>query len=294
MKKLLILLLAVLSAYVARAQVEVNLDEEFFSLPEEVTDAYLDSISVQKTAVNNYWMVGAFGGAAFQYGYFNPVRYVLWQVQYPVYGFSFIRYFTMFGKFPNMGLEIGAQQDYEGYEFKRIKETGSIFTESGAYKAMMSVPEAFMLSHFHFDIGDHFKLMAKVGIYGGYRRSITRIPEESYAQSKTFLEHEHSFQDYDRRWTYGLKGGLGFGVMFDPFEIHAILHIKWGWGSFWDPDYTSPYYYRFGYPLDSGLTIGIYYQLTPRHGHSRSQLRKMAKRIVEQEYNQQNYEDTSR
>ena len=150
MKKLLLILLAVFSAYVARAQVEVDLDEEFFTLPSEVTDAYLDSITVKKTAVNNYWMAGAFGGAALPYGYFNPVRYVRWQVKYPVYGFSVIRYFTMFGRFPNMGLEVGAQLDYEGYEFKRSKETGNIFTESGAYKALMSVPEAFMLSSARF------------------------------------------------------------------------------------------------------------------------------------------------
>lgn len=286
MKKLLTVFLAVFcAAMVSRAQVngEVNLDEEFFTLPQEVTDAYLDSVTVKQSAPNNYWMAGIYGGAAFEYGLFNPVRYVRWSVQYPVYGFSVIRYYTMFGRFPNMGLEMGAQQNYEGYEFKRSKETGNIFTESGAYKIMMSVPEVFMLSHFHFDVGDHFKMMLKVGIYGGYRRSITRIPEESYAQSKTFLEYEHAFRDYDRRWSYGVKAGAGFGLVFDPIEIHVMINGKWGWSSFWKPNYISPYYYRFGYPLDAGLTIGLYYQLTPRHGHTRAQLRKMARQIVEQE-----------
>lgn len=284
MKKLLLVLLAGFSAAtVALAQVEVNLDEEFFTLPSEVTDSYLDSVSVKTTAPNNYWMVGVYGGATAEYGFFNPVRYVRWQIQYPTYGFSIIRYYTMFGLFPNMGFEMGAQMNYEGYEFKRSKETGNIFTESGAYKAMITVPEVFMLSHFHFDVGDHFKLMAKVGIYGGYRTSITRIPEEDYAQSKVFLEYEHAFQDYDKRWSYGVKGGVGFGLMFDPIEIHVTVHAKWGWSSFWQPDYNSPYYYRFGYPLDTGLSIGLYYQLTPRHGHSRAQLRKMARQIVEQE-----------
>lgn len=288
-RKLLLILLAVFSAAAVRAQVvegektTINLEEEFFTLPSEITDSFLDTVSVKATAPNDYWMAGVYGGVSLQYGYFNPTRFVRWQMQYPVYGFSIIRYYTMFGLFHNMGFEIGAQQNYEGYEFKRSKETGNIFTETGAYKALITVPEVFLLSHFHYDIGDHFKLMAKVGIYGGYRTAITRIPEESYAETGTFLKYEHAFRDYDIRWSYGVKGGLGFGLMFDPVELHVIAHVKWGWSSFWKPDYTSPYYYRFGYPLDMGVTFGLYYQLTPRHGHSRGQLKKMARQIVEQE-----------
>ena len=59
--------------------------------------------------------------------------------------------------------------------------------------------------------------------------------------------------DYDLRLSYGLHGGVGFGVVVSPFEFHVNAQIKWGWGSFWKPDYTSPYYYRFGYPLDGGV-----------------------------------------
>ena len=288
MKRLFALLAALLAAFslsYAQEDDKINLDEEFFSLPSQVTDAYLDTVSLKVAKPNNYWMVGVYGGAAFQYGFFNPVRYVRWQIQYPVYGFSLIRYYTMFGMFPNMGLEIGAQQNYEGYEFKRIKETGSIFTESGAYKALITVPEIYMLTHLHLDVGDHFKLLAKVGLYGGYRTAITRIPEETYAESQSFQNYEHAFKDYDRRISYGLKGGLGFGLMFDPFELHVTVHVKWGWSPYWNPDYYSAYYYRFGYPLDAGITLGLYYQLTPRNGHSRAQLRKMARQIVQQQNN---------
>ena len=73
--------------------------------------------------------------------------------------------------------------------------------------------------------------------------------------------------------------------MFDPIEIHVMVQGKWGWNSFWEPDYTSQFYYRFGYPLDAGVSIGVYYQLTPRFGHTGSQLRKLAKKIVEEENN---------
>lgn len=269
---------------VSRAQ--VNLEEEFFSLPDSVTTSYLDSVKVNIAAPNDYWMVGVFGGASAQYGYFNPDRLVRWQLQYPVYGFSLVRHYTMFGLFPNMGMEMGAQLNYEGYEFKKNSETGSRFTESGAYKAMITVPEAFFLSHFHLDMGSHFKVLAKVGIYGGYRWKISRVLDEQYQGIETYEQYVNEFRDYDKRLTYGAQGGLGLGLMFNPFEFHLMANVKWGWSSFWQPDYISPYYYRFAYPLDATVTFGLYYQLTPRYGHTRAQLKKLARKMVAEDQNQ--------
>lgn len=274
-------LTACLSAY---AQVDV--EAEFFSLPQEVTDQYLDSIDIKASKPNDYWIVGVYGGAALLHGEFNPPRTVAWPLQYPVYGFSFTRYFTMFGIFPNMGLEFGAQQNYEGYEFAFNMETNYRMTESGAYKAIMKVPEAFFLSHFHFDLGDHFRLMAKLGVFGGYRTEISRTLEDGFEFG--YSQYQYIFRDYDRQLTYGVQGGLGFAVMLDPFEFHVNMQIKWGWGSFWEPNYVSPYYYRFAYPLDGALTFGLYYQLSPRKGHSRHQLRKMAREVVESFESQEN------
>lgn len=279
MRRAIVLISALLCfCWISRAQ--VNLEEEFFSLPDSVTNSYLDSVKVNIAAPNDYWMIGVFGGASAQYGYFNPDRYLLWQIQYPVYGFSVVRHFTMFGIFPNMGMEFGAQMNYEGYEFKRSSETGYRFTESGAYKAMMTVPEVFFLSHFHIDMGEHFKLMAKVGLYGGYRLKIHRILDEDYAGIEEYEQYVDTFRDYDRRLSYGVEGGVGLGLMFNPFEFHLMVTGKWGWSSFWQPDYVSPYYYRFAYPLDAGLTFGVYYQLTPRYGHTRAQLKKLARKMM--------------
>ena len=278
MKRVIALISALLCcSLVSRAQ--VNLDEEFFSLPDTVTNSYLDSVKLNIARPNDYWMIGVFGGASAQYGYFNPSRLVRWQLQYPVFGFSVVRHYTMFGIFPNMGLEFGAQLNYEGYEFKKNGETGSRFTESGAYKALITVPEGFFLSHFHLDIGEHFRIMAKLGLYGGYRLKIHRILDEGFEESETYQQYVDSFRDYDRRLTYGVAAGVGLGLMFSPFEFHLMVNGKWGWSSFWKPDYASPYYYRFAYPLDAGLTFGVYYQLTPRYGHTRAQLRKLARKL---------------
>lgn len=283
-RRIIIVLALLLLSLSVRAQ--VNLEEEFFSLPDTVTNEYLDSLEIKVTAPNDYWLVGVYGGASLQYGYFNPSRATRFQIQYPLFGFSLIRYYTMFGIFPNMGVEFGAQQNYEGYEFRTNRETGTRSTESGAYKVMMNVPEAFFLTHFHFDMGEHFKLMAKVGLYGGYRMNISRVLDDAYAAYETYQQYVNQFRDYDRRFTYGVQGGVGMAVMLSPFEFHLNVQLKWGWESFWNPDYASPYYYRFGYPLDGGVTFGLYYQLTPRYGHTRAQLKKLARKMIEEQQNE--------
>lgn len=284
MKKCLLLLAFLCTSVLSRAQ--VNLETEFFSLPDTVTNEYLDSLSITVQKPNDYWMLGVYGGASVHFGYFNPSRLTEALFQYPVYGFSVVRHFSMFGIYPNMGFELGAQQNYEGYQFKTNKETGTRSVESGAYKTMIQVPEAFMLSHFHFDIGEYFKLIAKVGLYGGYRTKIHRVLDDKYADDPVCLQYVDKFRDYDKRWTYGLQGGVGFGIMVNPFEFHVNVQVKWGWNSFWRPDSLDPYYYRFGYPLDGAITFGVYYQLSPRHGHTGAQLRKLARQMVQEQQQQ--------
>ena len=66
-----------------------------------------------------------------------------------------------------------------------------------------------------------------------------------------------------------------------------MVNGKWGWSSFWQPDYISQWYYRFAYPMDAGVTFGLYYQLTPRYGHTKAQLRRLARKMMaEQQQNQ--------
>lgn len=43
----------------------IDLDEEFFHLPDSVTDDYLDNASLPKAArINDYWIVGVHGGVS--------------------------------------------------------------------------------------------------------------------------------------------------------------------------------------------------------------------------------------
>ena len=269
-----------LSAQDDRKKKSIDLDEEFFHLPDSVTDDYLDNAPMPKKArINDYWIVGVHGGVSVEHGYYNPVRQVSLYLNKPVYGFSITRFATMMNTFPNLGMELGFQHNFEGYNFKEFEIDGEFYRQSidGAYEAYMEVPEVFLLTHGHFDMGQYVKIIAKAGMYGGYRTNITRIGP--YVDP----EIANAFKDTDNRWTYGIQGGLGFGVMLDPIEFHLNVQIKWSWSSFYQPDVASPYYYRYAYPLDGAVTLGVYYQLTKRRGHTRGALRRMARVIVAEE-----------
>lgn len=273
-------------------------EPEFFQLPDEITDEYLDTVQLRKqNRPNNNWLIGGFGGATFLNGYFNPSWASEIAMHYPTYGFSIIKNATMMNMFPNVGLELGFQYTWEGYKFKRSKETGNVryVSSTYAYEAAMRVPEVYLLTHGHFDISDHFKLMIKVGMYGGYRQTVDRKafwehPEINFnpteATKAKFESVRNTFQDDENRWTAGMAGGPGIAIMFDPVEIHINALVKWGWITFYDPDFLGQgYYYRYAYPLDAAVTLGLYYQLTPRVGRSRSDLRRLAREMAAQQQN---------
>ena len=261
----------------------IDLEQEFFQLPDSVTNEWLDNAPMPKKArINDYWIVGVHGGVSLQHGFFNPPRQVSFYLNKPVYGFSITRFATMMNSFPNLGMEVGFQHNYEGYQFKEYEVDGRKYRQDidGAYQAYLEVPEAFIVTHGHIDMGQYVKMNVKVGMFGGYRMNITR--EGPYVDPAIV----HEFQASDNRWTYGIQGGLGFGLMFDPIEVHLGVQVKWGWSPFYKPDTYSPYYYRFAYPLDGAVTLGVYYQLTKRRGHSRTALRRLARDYMEQEREQ--------
>lgn len=293
MGRRLALILASLAALCSPAFSQEVPQIEFFALPDSLTAEYLDSLEVPSAVkTNDYWMVGAFGGGTLINGYWNPPRTVSTTPLFGAYGVSVIKYTTMLNMFRMVGLEFGLQKTYEGYFFKENKETGLTPNIMGSQSAKIDVYEANLLAHFHFDIGDHFKLMIKGGLYGGYRYRIHR--EGPYVREQ--MEDDfvmdlptNGDQVYsDERLTYGVEAGLGFGVMFDPVEIHIGALGKWGWREYHNPNYLSPYYYRFSYPFDIMLQVGVYYQLTPRHGHTRRELRRMARNIVQSSIENEN------
>ena len=272
----------------AGVSVRPVIDTSFFTLPDVITDEYLDSVGTSfDRPINDYVLFGFHGGAVLNNTYFNPPWEAMFSPHAPVFGASLTIHGKLFGFMPYFGLEIGVQHTYEGFQFKENKETKVTRNLEGVENMVMDVWEVPFLMAGHADIGENFKLLAKVGIFGGYRTTVTRTGP--FTESTVYKirddyyspwEFRESFRDFDLRWTYGLEGGVGMGLMFSPFEFHVNALVKWGWGSFYRPDYYNDYYYRFGYPLDLMLTAGIYFQLTPRRGYTRHQLKKIAKQIV--------------
>ena len=72
MRKSVLLLLLCLWAPCVFAQEpeKVFSPPQFFSLPEDITPEYIDTVTVPKLKLNDYWMVGVFGGVSLEKGFF--------------------------------------------------------------------------------------------------------------------------------------------------------------------------------------------------------------------------------
>jgi hypothetical protein len=227
--------------------------------------------------INDYDLLGINCGVTWSQMQFNPTLKQDW-IFNPLYvSLNYTHYLKMFGYMPFFGYQLGIAYGHEGYRFKENKDTGTIYTIEGATEAVMDVIEMPFLAHFHFD-ALHFKIMANAGLYGGYRRTITRRGPNVTAGL------ENAFKDTDIQPDYGLQGGVGIGFIFSPWEFHFNALVRYSWSSIYTPD-SSPsrynqYYYRFAYPLDVNVMFGVYYQLTKRTGRTSKDLKRQARDIV--------------
>lgn len=238
--------------------------------PVTYSDAYLDTVKINRVfEVNDYSLIGVEYGVSFNRMSFNPPNTQSTLFVPNTFGIFYTRYGKMFGYMPYFGFKVGLRYSHEGYKFKENKDTKVTADIEGASQAIMDVAEIPFMAHLHMD-GLHYKVMADFGIYGGYRLNISRTGD-SVSESLV-----NSFKDTDRRFDYGLCGGLGFGLVFDPLEFHVNANLRYSWGTIYDPDYASKDYYRFAYPFDIMVTAGVYFQLTRRTGRGKAQLRKEA------------------
>lgn len=244
-----------------------------------LTDEQLDTIDVKKKLViNDYTMFGVQYGVGLSQVMWNPTqKQEMVFIPYNI-GVTFTTYQKMFGFMPYFGFQAGAFYTREGYQFKLNENTDYIYKVEGAEKALIEVVEVPVLFQFHLDMWN-FKIMANLGCYGGYRLSIQRFPGETGYVSE---DVQYSFTETDRRWDYGLKGGVGFGLVFDPFEIHFQAAYKHSLSSLYTPDHYSQYYYRFAYPSNIVVSVGLHYQLTKRTGRTKADIKKMAKESIYQ------------
>lgn len=239
------------------------------------TDIYLDTVTIKvKNYINDYSMVGVQYGVSLNQMMFNPTKKQKMQFNPINVGVVYTKYGKMFGYMPYFGFQTGFFYGKEGYEFKKDKKTGE-YTESvdGATSATYEYIEVPLLAHMHMDVW-HLKFIVNGGLFGGYRMSVERqgtLSDDKYLTT---------FYDYDRRFEYGVKAGVGLGLFFDPIEFHLTAMARYSLGSLYKPDYNSEYYYRFAYPFDIIISGGIHIQLTRRTGKTKSQLKKEARELV--------------
>ena len=240
----------------------------------EYSDIYLDTVKLKrKFSINDYSMIGVQYGVSLSQMMFNPSKKQGMQFNPINVGVVFTKYGKMFGYMPYFGFQTGFFYGKEGYQFKIDKETGD-YSENvdGATSATYEYAEIPLLAHLHMDVW-HLKFIINAGLFGAYRLSVER--EGNIADN-----FKTSFYDYDKRFEYGIKAGIGFGFFFDPVEIHFEGTYRYSLGSLYKPDYNSEYYYRFAYPSDIIISAGVHIQLTRRTGKTKSQLRKEAKQLI--------------
>lgn len=241
------------------------------------TDLQLDTMSMKKVLViNDYTMAGVQYGVGLSRVMWNPAhKQDMVFIPFNI-GVTVTTYAKMFGYMPYFGFQTGVFYAREGYRFKYDKENNYTYRVEGAQKALIDVIEVPALFQFHYDMWN-FKIMAQVGCYGGYRLSIERFPPEGGSVAE---EVRRSFTETDRRVDYGLKGGVGFGLVFAPVEIHLQAMYKHSLSSLYTPDHYSKYYYRFAYPSNIIVSAGVHFHITKRTGRTKAQLKKIARDMV--------------
>lgn len=250
--------------------------KELTSGADTLTDEFLDTVTVKKAlVVNDYSLIGFQYGAGLSRVAWNP-RQEQKMVFSPVnVGITYTKYGQMFAM-PFFAFKAGLFFTQEGYEFEYNEEYNYTYKIEGAEKAVLDVVEVPLLFQFHYDTWN-FKFLAEVGCYGGYRLGIQRFPGKTGYVSP---ELEYSFKDTDNRFDYGIKGGAGFALVFDPLEFHIMAHYKHSFSSLYEPDHYSPYYYRFAYPSNIVISAGVFFQLSKRTGKTKAELKKQAKSLV--------------
>ena len=282
MKNIMIALLLILCPVTLIAQGEKAEKQKLkaeteIQILDTLTDEFLDTVKVdRKLRLNDYSLIGLQYGAALSQVMWNPAQKQNMLFVPINIGVTYTLYGKMFGYMPYFGFQAGIFYTREGYEFKYNEDRDYTYTIEGAEKAVMEVIEVPILSHLHVDFW-HFKIIAQLGLFGGYRLSINRFPGKTGNVSDDVAK---SFVSTDNRFDFGLKGGLGFGLVFDPVEIHIQAMYKHSLSSLYEPDHYSKYYYRFAYPSNIIVSAGLHFQLTKRSGMTKQELRKQAREIV--------------
>ncbi len=260
----------------ARKAEKIKLGKLLNEAEDTLTNEFLDSLTIKKNlVVNNYSLIGVQYGVGLSQVSWNPPQEQSMLFVPVNVGITYTKYGQMFAM-PFFAFKAGLFYAKEGYQFEYNEDYDWTYQIEGAERAILEVVEVPLLFQFHYDTWN-FKILAEVGCYGGYRLGITRYPGKTgYVKPQL----QNSFTDTDIRIDYGIKGGAGFALVFDPIEIHFTASYKHSLSSLYEPDHSSKYYYRFAYPSNIIISAGVHFQLSKRTGKTKAALKKEAKELV--------------
>ncbi|MCF0173715.1 MAG: hypothetical protein HUJ95_00090 [Bacteroidales bacterium] len=242
----------------------------------KIPNVELDTIKVSsKPAINNYMLLGVYGGVGGGLTFWNPSMKQDLQFLPICVGFTFTHYEKMFGFLPYFGFQAGAEFCTDGYRLRKGYEV------YGFTAVRQQVIHAYYQGHMHFDFWK-MKAIVNIGLYAGYRLAINRWNE--YDPEQGMEQYRRAFAPSDYRFDYGIRAGVGFGFVFDPIELHITATYKHSLQSIYHPDYLSKDYYRFANPMAFYLSVGIHYQISNRIGKTRQQLKSEARDIYDKSY----------
>lgn len=244
-----------------------------------------------KLKLNDYSMLGFQYGASLSSPVFSPSR-SLESLFFPVgnVGVIYTRYCKMFGYLPYFGFQGGVFFTQEGYKFKMNEKSGYVDNILGASTVRMQTVEVPVMAHFHVDFWK-MKIVANIGVYGGYRLNIERSDYVSEQYREYFAQYRSSFHPNEIKFDYGIKGGAGLALALDPIELHLMAWYKYAFALLHQPDVNnitlehddnSRYYYKWGNPTDIIVSLGLHYQLSKPRGYTKRMLRQQAKQQAQE------------
>lgn len=143
-------------------------------------------------------------------------------------------YHALWDYMPNFGVQTGIKYGEEGYA-----------SDLDGYGQKCKMVELPLISQFRIDTG-RLRFIVNLGGYYGYRLS-TDKPE--------------GWDKYDIRHDYGLIGGAGIGLIFEPFEVQVEGNYKYSFCSMYHTNKYSDIYWIFTYPRNIMLSVSLFVHL---------------------------------
>ena len=120
------------------------------------------------------------------------------------------------------------------YNFERFQQT-------------VSVIELPLISAFHVDIGEHFRILLSLGPFIGYRFATTK---------------ENGFDCFDNRVDYGVQGGAGLAYIIGKrFELHLEGTFHYSLSMLYHPEKMSSVSWLYSYPWQASISLGFHVKL---------------------------------